>query len=381
MSKELIKIECCRAKDGCPRALSNPKELIPHINEVLEKTNYAAKRQELLKDNFKNHHIFKISLAGCPNCCSQPQIKDFGAYKLIFPQISNEKCTLCKKCIKTCQENAIYCHNDKMIIDLNKCIGCSKCIEACAFEAISPHREHWRLIGGGKLGKRPQLAVNLANITNEEEIKPYLQDLLELHLQSKNPHTRLGDLVAAEKYDLYSLPIGKFLTEINTSKPYPSGGSSLAIAGGIGASLLGMAVKISVKKSENHPPAQIFINKTEDLTNKLLSLAIEDINNVATFLSNKNKKDSVNLMESVFKIPQVLIPFLKEYMDSYYPYCYTPVKGDADAGIMLLNTCINGSLHLCEINLDLVGGEKKDYYTKEIHKLKKSLSLLIIPNI
>ncbi len=166
------------------------------------------------------------------------------------------------------------------------------------------------------------------------------------------------------------MPIGKFLKEINSSKPYPSGGSSLALAGGMGTSLLGMAIRISAKKSENHPPAQLFINKTEEITNELLSFAKEDINNVATFFSNK--KSSVNLMESVFKISQVLVPFLKEYIDNYFPYCYKPVKGDADAGMMLLNACINGSLHLCEINLDYINGEQRDYYTKEIRMLKKS---------
>ncbi len=370
MSKQLVKIECCRAKDGCPRALDNPSGLFPHINEILNKTNYAAKRQALLKSNHKNHHIFKISLAGCPNCCSQPQIKDFGAYKLIYPQISNEKCTLCQNCIDECQENAIYCHNDQVIIDLDKCIGCAKCINACTFEAISAHKEQWRVIAGGKLGKRPQLAVKLADIAKEEEIKPYLQEILELHLQSKNPHIRLGDLLEVEKYDLNALPIGKFLKKVNSSKPYPSGGSSLAVVAGIGVSLLGMGIKISAKKSENHPPAQLFITKTEDISKELLEFAKEDINNVADFFSSK--KDTVNLMDSVLKIPQILVPLLKEYLDNYYPYCYTPVKGDADAGLGLLNACIKESLHLCEINLLLINEEKIFYYKKELHKLKRS---------
>lgn len=199
MQNELVKIECCRAKDGCPRALGNPGELIEDINQVLEKTNYSLKRRKIIQDSIKHSKTFKISLAGCPNCCSQPQIKDFGAFKVIYPEVCEEQCTLCKNCINTCTEGALILSDHKVLVDLKKCIGCGDCLKACAHKAIRSGQEYWRLIVGGKLGRHPQLAIKIAEVSCKEDIKPHLQKYLELHLDSKDPHLRLGDLISNSK--------------------------------------------------------------------------------------------------------------------------------------------------------------------------------------
>ncbi len=197
MQKELVKIDCCRAKDSCPRALGNPGDLIKEVCKVLENTNYSLRRQEILRDSLEKSKAFKISLAGCPNCCSQPQIKDFGAYKLIYPKISEERCTSCENCITKCREKALSLNgNNRITIDWGKCIGCGDCLKACTQEAINAGQEYWRLTVGGKLGRHPQLAVKIADVSHGEDIKPHLQKYIELHLNSKDPNLRLGDLIS-----------------------------------------------------------------------------------------------------------------------------------------------------------------------------------------
>jgi uncharacterized protein (DUF362 family) len=58
-----------------------------------------------------------------------------------YPEF-NEKCRLCKVCVKSCPEQAIsYTKGDKTPrIDLNKCIRCMCCHEFCPYEAIYIHK-------------------------------------------------------------------------------------------------------------------------------------------------------------------------------------------------------------------------------------------------
>ena len=92
--------------------------------------------------------------------------------------------------------------NNRITIDWGKCIGCGDCLKACTQEAIITGQEYWRLTVGGKLGRHPQLAVKIADVSREEEIKPFLQKYLELHLNSKDPHLRLGDLISKDSINI-----------------------------------------------------------------------------------------------------------------------------------------------------------------------------------
>ncbi|MDO8602361.1 MAG: electron transfer flavoprotein subunit alpha [Candidatus Omnitrophota bacterium] len=51
-------------------------------------------------------------------------------------KVTNEKCTGCKLCVKTCPFSAIEITNKKAVIDLYKCTLCGVCIESCKFDAI-----------------------------------------------------------------------------------------------------------------------------------------------------------------------------------------------------------------------------------------------------
>ncbi len=65
----------------------------------------------------------------------------------------NEKCRLCKICVKSCPEQAIkYTKGDKHPeIDLNKCIRCMCCHEFCPYEAIYIHKSFFtKLVFGDR---------------------------------------------------------------------------------------------------------------------------------------------------------------------------------------------------------------------------------------
>ena len=58
-------------------------------------------------------------------------------HSAIKPYIIQEVCTLCKKCMSFCPEDAITCKDGHARILSLKCIGCGECLAVCAFNAVN----------------------------------------------------------------------------------------------------------------------------------------------------------------------------------------------------------------------------------------------------
>ena len=50
--------------------------------------------------------------------------------------INRQKCSLCKKCIEICSQNALFSEDEKIFVEEKKCIGCMKCAQVCENQAI-----------------------------------------------------------------------------------------------------------------------------------------------------------------------------------------------------------------------------------------------------
>src|SRR5690554_3318565 len=120
---ELYKVESCRGKGGCPRAVGDTVFLKNMIERIFKETCFTEKRYKQLAEKPKQHHVFRLALAGCANGCSQPQIKDFALIAKALPQINHEICTLCGQCINICKEEALDCINGQLSLSLAKCLG------------------------------------------------------------------------------------------------------------------------------------------------------------------------------------------------------------------------------------------------------------------
>jgi uncharacterized Fe-S center protein len=55
----------------------------------------------------------------------------------IKPQIIENNCVLCRRCIEHCPAGAIVVKNNRAFIRPDICIGCGDCISACAFGAVA----------------------------------------------------------------------------------------------------------------------------------------------------------------------------------------------------------------------------------------------------
>lgn len=193
----MFRIETCQASDNCPRAVRETKKIIEEIENIFIKTNFTEKRKKIFKGKIMQHHLFKVCLAGCPNGCSKPHIKDFSLVAYAEPVINRELCTLCGACWKKCKEEALKIEEGVLTLDEDKCLGCGDCWQVCSQKAITKGEEKWRVLRGGKLGRHPQFAKEIALVSDEKALD-YLEKTIEIILKNDEPKKRIADLFKSE---------------------------------------------------------------------------------------------------------------------------------------------------------------------------------------
>lgn len=66
------------------------------------------------------------------------------------PTINQEKCTLCGKCAKSCQFNALINTGSKLMVFEDLCHGCGTCSLVCPEDAISEYDRKIGIVSAGK---------------------------------------------------------------------------------------------------------------------------------------------------------------------------------------------------------------------------------------
>ena len=124
-------------------------------------------------------HKFKMSVAGCPNSCVFPQLRDFGVMAVIRPEIL-ENCTGCEVCVKACPVECITINEDKLaVIDYSSCTDCGVCLRCCPLDAVGEKAVGYNIFVGGNVGKFPRFANKIASFVSEEDAMKVLDNTLE----------------------------------------------------------------------------------------------------------------------------------------------------------------------------------------------------------
>ena len=192
-----FRVETCFGNSGCPNRAIETERLVKRIERLLESEKLLDFLKAQVKEPLKFHHEFRVTLADCPNACSQPQIKDIGIIGAILPKIGANPCTLCEVCVLTCKENAIILDKTKKspIINFKSCVMCGQCIDACPTGTIEIEKKGFRVQVGGKLGRHPQLAVELPGIFNEYQVIEIIKSSISLYKKHSKNGERLGSFI------------------------------------------------------------------------------------------------------------------------------------------------------------------------------------------
>lgn len=187
-------LETCFGPGGCPNRAIESDRLLEQLEERLKAADFRSFLEGRVKGGLKHHHEFRVSLADCPNACSQPQIRDMGIIGACEPIIGEAPCTLCGECVEVCKENAVLLEegDEKPEVNYEKCLQCGQCITVCPTGTLVAEKAGYRVLLGGKLGRRPRLAQELPGCFSEEQVL----DILDKCIAFYKAHSRHGERFA-----------------------------------------------------------------------------------------------------------------------------------------------------------------------------------------
>ena len=158
-------------------------------------------------------HKFKIAVGGCPNNCVKPDLNDLGVVGQRVPVPDTEKCRGCKKCQieKNGPIHAAKLEDGKISIDPDACNHCGRCKGKCTFGAVEEYREGYKILIGGRWGKKTACGRPLPRLfTMEEEVMTVIDRAILLFREEGIAGERFADTVARLGFDYVS---GKLLGE------------------------------------------------------------------------------------------------------------------------------------------------------------------------
>lgn len=203
MAKEVkgYQLDTCFGPAGCPNRIQPGTGISEKIETLLKEADLLTFLKSKGIEDLKFHHEFRVTLADCPNACSQPQIKDIGIIAAAVPAISAENCSGCNACADICKEKAIAIDDaPQPYIEKEKCVACGQCITVCPTGTLIAGSKGYRVQLGGKLGRHPQLAKELPGLYGEETVLDIVTECIRLYKQICQNGERFGELLDTEKF-------------------------------------------------------------------------------------------------------------------------------------------------------------------------------------
>ncbi len=196
-------IDTCFGHTGCPMRAVVTDKLVAKIETIFQQAELLGFLKSQVNGKLKFHHEFRVTVADCPNACSQPQIKDIGIIGAVMPQTTNQACSLCEACTEVCKEAAIELSGSEAAprIDPDLCVRCGQCVPVCPTETIVSGQTGYRVLLGGRLGRHPRLAIELPGLYDEATVLKIVATSIDLYKRKSRNGTRFAHLLTDQDID------------------------------------------------------------------------------------------------------------------------------------------------------------------------------------
>ena len=203
-------LDVCFGKDGCPNKAVSSENLAARLDALFASADLLGFLKARVKGKLKFHHVFRVTIAECPNGCSQPQIKDIGVIGASAPAVTGEACTFCEACVTACRENAVsLIEGAGPKIDINACLYCGACFRECPSGTLTQGKTGYRVQLGGKLGRRPRLGLELNGIFTDDEVVEIAKAAIDFYKKNSASGERFGALFTDEAFHDFNRRFGK----------------------------------------------------------------------------------------------------------------------------------------------------------------------------
>ncbi|MBI2850219.1 MAG: 4Fe-4S binding protein [Chloroflexi bacterium] len=192
-----------RVPTACAGCTYNP-------NGLMDTQNMCFEVDKKYFGTATTHHKFKISFSGCPIDCARTREMDLGFQGIVEPELDDDKCTSCGLCVAACEEQSLTMVKDgKPVRDLSKCNYCGDCIKVCPVDAMIAKRKGWLIRAGGKHGKHPIYAYEVAQFATNEQGYALIEKTMEWYKANSKGRERIGATMGRLNLDRYLTEVVK----------------------------------------------------------------------------------------------------------------------------------------------------------------------------
>ncbi len=186
-SDELYAIQVCPAKYGACTSEKRAMMLDAYraVQQVLLSRDINRIMLEKARHPVMSHHAFRAAIVGCPNCCLSPHLADFSVVCVYRPEIAPETCSGCGMCAAHCSEQAIGLDNACAVIDYERCVMCGGCETVCPAGAVVTGQKGYRVLAGGRGGRRPRIAEAVVELTDSIGAERILDRALTMYEETE----------------------------------------------------------------------------------------------------------------------------------------------------------------------------------------------------
>lgn len=176
------------------------------------------------------HHKFKISFSGCPIDCFRTREMDLGFQGMVEPKLLEDLCNGCQLCVKSCEDKALRMEGDLPVRDDSLCVGCGDCVKVCPVDAMVVARRGWLARVGGRHGKHPLFAYEVANFLTDDQVYALIETTVEWYRQHGEGRERIGAVIGRIGLNTYLddvvRPLGvEIVAQADQRRKYWAGGN------------------------------------------------------------------------------------------------------------------------------------------------------------